>query len=289
MTPCQHCNAKLITEGLDPGQQISCPQCQTLSRYGEIQTVATHRLAWRSFWLGLSSILLLFITGIPAIYYGIKSLLRMRFVKPKPSDKAAAIAGTALGGCFGIVFGATIVTGFLLGLLIYLTNVTITEPDLVVTKCHAHFVFQPPSKFVPVYAKSSLGDSERYLFANEMDAEKRSACIYLTYVNGGFQADKRLVSQALRRLRIDDEDRRKPDSSEVLTWTMNGSPIEVRKRIYATATIDSIETPETRQYYGYLKQGLVYYGMSVAIEPESCSIDEEDVRKIFAGLRLPNE
>ena len=102
MTECQHCKSKVVTVGLNTGQQIRCANCLTIWTFGKVETDATDRLAWRSFWLGLSSILFLFFTGIPAIYYGVRSLLRMRFVKPKKRDRAAAIAGTTMGGCFGI-------------------------------------------------------------------------------------------------------------------------------------------------------------------------------------------
>ena len=102
MTKCQQCDATLIADGLPQGQQVRCVKCAHLFRLGEEKKTSADRLAWRSFWLGLSSLLCMFFTGIPAIYYGIRSLLRMRFIKPRPKDRFAAVSGTLMGGCFGM-------------------------------------------------------------------------------------------------------------------------------------------------------------------------------------------
>lgn len=284
MTVCQHCNAKLITEGLDPGQQISCAQCQGLSTHGEIQNVATDRLAWRSLWLGLSSILLLFITGIPAIYYGIKSLLRMRFVKPKPTDKAAAIAGTTLGGCFGVAVGAIFIVGMSIWLLNSLLSVTIIEPGLVVERCQKHFVFEAPNNFSPVYAISSLGNAERILFSNDSDPQRRTACIHFTIAIGGIQANRMIVVAELSELRVDENDLRNAKSKENLKWSSNGSPINVVKRVYSASPESNEE--ETNHYSGFINKDGAFYGVSIAYEPDNCSLTELQVQKIFADIEL---
>ena len=130
MTQCPKCEATLIADGLAEGQQVRCVQCATLFRLGEEQKTSADRLAWRSFWLGLSSLVFLFLTGIPAIYYGIRSMLRMRFTKPRPKDQFAAVSGTMLGGCFGVIGGGMIVSfAAILGFTLLSVNRPATQEE----------------------------------------------------------------------------------------------------------------------------------------------------------------
>ncbi|MFK7767867.1 MAG: DUF4190 domain-containing protein [Mariniblastus sp.] len=289
MTQCQQCNSNLITDGLTPGQQIFCAHCRNLSRFGEIEKVATDRLAWRSFWLGLSSIVLLFFTGIPAIYFGIKSLLRMRFVKPKSSDRTAAIAGTAMGGCFGVLMGSTIIAGLLIALFIHLGSERVNEPALVLEKCKTNFEFQQPRDTVPVLAASELGNMSEYLFADSQEPKDRFACIHLLYAGQGIRADRRAFILRLSNRRITSDDERDHETATVFKWEMDGSPTSVNYKIYA-AHLDENDpennAPETHHYYGFLERQGEYYGISVAFDPEKRKMTESEVKQIFANTKL---
>lgn len=305
MTECQYCNSTLVTNGLSPGQQIRCANCLSLLTFGKIEKVETHRLAWRSFWLGLSSILLLFFTGLPAIYYGIRSLLRMRFVKPKSSDRAAAIAGTALGGCFGIFVGFLAVCGLIIGLISYLTYQETDDVVEVVQKCSEYFEFEVPKSLMPVKATSILNNHATFEFADSKKATERNVRIQLRRDGASIQTNRDRVVQSLMRTRVNKQKMGKPEPSEILKWEMDGEVVDVRKTIYlrpretdsnepssappveaADKEPTAVEMLETHQYFAYLLRDDGYYGLVVVFEPDGFELSESDVRAIFANTKI---
>ena len=82
-TMCLACGAQVFTDfgSSSKSAKISlrCGNCGDLIGTGVKANAPREKTASRSLWLGLSSIILLFFTGIPAIYYGIKSLLKKSF------------------------------------------------------------------------------------------------------------------------------------------------------------------------------------------------------------------
>lgn len=231
MAECQVCHAKLLTEGLSSGQQFRCANCQSFSRYGTIDKVAADRLAWRSFWLGIASILLLTLTGIPAIYYGVRSLLRMRFVKPKRSDQAAAIIGTTLGGFFGVLVGF-ITVGVVLATLLRIWTSTETELDTeVVKQCSQFFEFSHPD-VIPIRAKTALGTQYLFEFSDQENAELQKLRVRLVFLRKGIQPNEMVISQLLWPKQLNDQALGRQLDSKVLDWKIDGQSVEVKRLIY---------------------------------------------------------
>lgn len=287
MTECQSCNSKLETEGLQPGQRYRCANCEAVHLFGTTEKVPADKLAWRSLWLGLASIILVFITGIPAIYYGIKSLLRMRFVKSKKSDRAAAIAGTALGGCFGLFFGFIVVSIISIGLLSYLTYKTTSVPSEVVENCEQIFDFEAPPEFKPIEAQEMLGMQKSFDFADDIDEEKRHARIYLKFLGSSMRTNEDGLIGSLSSKSVNNglgEER----ETELLKWNVFGEDTDVRKTIFEPSTEDS-NIVETHQYFVLVRRRDGYYGMTIVYEPECFELNEGDVRAIFEGVRVAGD
>lgn len=306
MSECQFCNSNLVTSGLSPGQQIRCANCLTLFTFGQVEKVATHRLAWRSFWLGLLSICLLFITGLPAVYYGIRSLLRMRFVRPKPSDRAAAIVGTALGGCFGVFIGFIVCCLAIIGLIGYLTFSQSEDEAVIVQKCNETFEFQIPAGIKPVRATSLFNNQRAFQFADHKKASQRRVRIQLMHDGVSIQTNRDRFLTSLSRQKVNDQDMGKSQRTEMLKWEMDGEVVDVRKTIYRrprrsnasdspsddSQSEDDESSPdlvETHQYIAYLFRPTGYYGLAVVFEPEGFDLSETDVQEIFANTRIANQ
>ena len=284
MTECQNCNSKLVTDGLQPGQRIRCANCQATFEFGTTEKVPANKLAWRSLWLGLASILLIFFTGIPAIYYGIKSLLRMRFVKSKPSDKAAAIAGTALGGCFGLFFGLIAVSILGIGLAAYLTSKTTDKPAEVVALCDDVFDFEVPTDFKPVQAREVFGFQKVFEFADDSDKTKRNGRIYLLFLGSNMTTNEPGLISTLKSRSVNSE-LGPVRSSELLQWKIFGEDADVRKTIFEA--IPEVEgVAEAHQYFALIRRENGFYGMAVVFEPENISLSEEQVQAIFENLGI---
>lgn len=300
ITKCQFCQANLLTDGIKSGQQFRCANCQAILRVGDEAKVATDKLAWRSFWLGLSSIVLLFFTGIPAIYYGVRSLLRMRFVKPKRSDQAAAVLGTAMGGCFGLVFGLSIVTIAGTALAIYATRWDSTNEQVILKTMPRHFRFDAPRDLLPLKVKSILNSQFEYTFA---DQRKESEChvrVVLAYAPKSLQVNQTQVMTSLDRELLNGAPRGKRVQLEMLEWSMGGQSLPVRKTVFRTSKgaersivdpdVSNIQpndddTVETHQYLGVLTRDRGLYGVAVLVHPQFSQITEEEVRAIFAKIQ----
>ena len=305
MTECQHCNSTLVTDGLSSGQQIRCANCLAISTFGQVEKVETHRLAWRSFWLGLSSVFLLFLTGLPAIYYGIRSLLRMRFVKPKSSDRAAAIAGTALGGCFGIIVGFVAVCLAIIGLIGYLTYQESNNQVEVVQRCEKFFEFDFPAGIIPIKATSLFNNVRSFDFADGNQVSQRMISIRLRHDGANIQTNKERFIATLRSRRVRNQSMGKPQPSETLKWEMDGEVVDVRKTIYSrphqpvedepnsAAVPAGADAPEkmveTHQYYAYLSRPKGFYGLVVVFEPNGIDLSESDVKAIFANIKIVDQ
>jgi len=102
---CSQCESELLVEIFGTSNPIRCASCGGISIPANEASTQAGRFAWRSLWLGIASIFLLFLTGLPAIWYGVRSLLQMRFVRSQKGDRKAAAAGITLGLLFGI-FGS---------------------------------------------------------------------------------------------------------------------------------------------------------------------------------------
>lgn len=291
MTTCQTCESTLVTDGLSPGQQIRCANCNTLSRFGKIESVATDSLAWRSFWLGISSIVLLTITGIPAVYYGVRSLLRMRFIRPKRRDRAAAIIGTSLGGCFGIFVGFIVTCSLIVVLIRVMTAETLTEPARIVAKCEQFFDFSYP-QLTPAKASSALNSQYIFDFSDRPETEiaDRKMLIRLVFVRSGLKPNEMAISNNLKNKRLGKTPFGSHHRAEYLDWRIDGEPINVKKSVFSRVVKSESEEDETvethRQYWGFVKRDRGLYGIVVLYEPGTYDLSEDEIKEIFASTKL---
>jgi hypothetical protein len=305
MTICQKCNAILIADGLPQGQQVRCVKCANLFRLGEEKKTSADRLAWRSFWLGLSSLVFIFFTGLPAIYYGIRSLLRMRFTKPRPKDRFAAVAGTMMGGCFGLC--GAFVAAFAAIIAITLSTVDSASTEQEKAQ-HFSRVFEnemPPELLIEK-AVSVLNSQHFFDLVDHEEPEQRAVRVHLLHHNSNFQPLRSQVVMQLRgRIMKIPNHELVEKSSERLTWKMLDQDIEVRKVIYAIHPNEDEEEENAQtetessgdansadgtaiQYYGICKSPYGYTGMSVTTKQPQAVFTEEKIRELFAALKPIN-
>lgn len=311
MTNCRKCDAMLIADGLPQGQQVRCVKCANQFRLGEEKKTSADRLAWRSFWLGLSSLVFIFFTGLPAIYYGIRSLLRMRFTKPRPKDRFAAVAGTMMGGCFGL-FGA-FVAAFAAIIAVTLSTIDTADSDEEKAQHYARvFENEMPPELLIEKTISVLSSQHFFDFVDHEEPEQRTVRVHLLHHNSNFQPMRSQVVMQLRSRLIKIPDHKLvSQSSENLTWRMLDQDIEVRKVVYeiqpkeddeedysqTESESDSNSETETEssgdaatddiaiQYYGICKSPYGYTGMSVTAQQPQAVFTEEKIREMFASLK----
>lgn len=322
MTECQFCKENLVTDGLNAGQQLRCANCQGIMRFGDAEKIATDRLAWRSFWLGLASFVFLFFTGIPAVYYGVRSLLRMRFVKPKRSDQAAAVLGTTMGGCFGIAVGALLTTIGIVSLAVAFTRWDSSDERAILAQLPKHFQFELPPDVRPLMGRSVLNSQYEYSFGDQRDGSKRHFRIVLAYIPKSLSSNRNQLLATLSNRQLNGTEKGQRERLELLDWKLAGQTIKVRKTVFrlsteapevaAVATEGGPPSPEaaaaddrpailpdvvagavpeeaglvTHQYVGAVSDKNGYYGVTILLHPDFVSVTEDDVKAIFAGIQV---
>ncbi len=315
MTQCPTCNSKLVTDGLSSGQQFRCANCNSFSRFGKTDRVAADRLAWRSFWLGIASILLLTLTGIPAVYYGVRSLLRMRFVRAKRGDQAAAILGVGLGGFFGMFIGFLVFCVVLVAILGRWTSSETKDPELVASNCSKFFEFDHQD-LKPLRANSILDTQFVFQFSDNPNSKDESVNVALIHLRKSIQSSDASMLAMLRRKRLGGKRAGRSIGTKVFEWSMDGEPMDVKRTIYSeqtrmtvdgkedevdggvdadeigeAATSDSLETEsamdtDTYYYFGYQKIEGAFYGIGLTHCPTQSGLSEEDVKAMFESVRL---
>ena len=102
MTICSHCQAELYTETIAGARSVRCAGCNGLNLYeGEKGSGNQNREAWLSLLLGISSFFFSCLTGLPAVFFGIRALRKMRYLPTSGRAKVAAIIGIVTGGFIG--------------------------------------------------------------------------------------------------------------------------------------------------------------------------------------------
>lgn len=289
---CERCQAVMITRGMSPGQRLRCGRCGNLTRFGTDDNVGTHRLAWRSFWLGLASILLLFLTGIPAVYYGIRGLLRMRFVRSKTSDRVAAVAGTMMGGIFGVLIGVPLVAAVAMGALAIWTSERVTDPVAIQQRLDEVMSVDLPEDLVGVRSVHVLNSQNMFDFADDDEVEDRTIFIRLLYHTHAMAMQNGFVLKNLESHKVPSPNRRISEKSQTYTWDINGHETKVRQRVYLadrkndesdpTATVG----PETyHHYYALFPENGNFYGFSLTINMDRRPMSLEQVKQLAQSIK----
>lgn len=291
MDLCKHCNSKLVVTGIQPGQAIRCANCSSVTNFGIAEKkVAADHLAWRSLYLGIASIFLMFFAGIPAIYYGVRSLLRMRITRTKQTDQTAAAAGVVLGGCIGICFWGMVLLIGISAAVVFSTYSESNEPDEVARMCSEEFEIHAPESLEPWRAVSLLGIKEFYFYdrIENADGEKTRRMGLLAMsspknpqTDGAFMAN--LKTHRIGRGNFSIKD------SATLEWEFSGNPVDVKKLTFAknSSAEDSSEVEvKTIQYYGIIDEPGRRYALSIIYDPKLMDISEEEIKEIFATAKV---
>jgi hypothetical protein len=199
---------------------------------GEAVKVSADRLAWRSFWLGLASLVFLFMTGIPAVYYGIRSLLRMRFSKPGPRDRFAAVSGTIMGAVFGLTGGfLVIMAGMLLAVGYYSLDI-VSDPGQIRQQFESNFEPTPLGKLKPHRLASVFNSQYFFDFVDNRNSGQRNIRVHMIHCKPNMQQMRNQVIGHLSKRTVTSTLQLERRDSEILKWEMGGRQIDVRKTTF---------------------------------------------------------
>jgi hypothetical protein len=203
-----------------------------------------NRAARWSFWLGISSIVLLWITGIPALILGTRALWQMRHQKTTKQEKRWAITGTLLGTLFGLLLGGCL-TG-MVGIFIAVSTTFSSDrsEDPAVLR---QWLKEVVHLDIPEELKANFGyksmtshsfhfDTFDYSYRNKNLLIDEADFSY-TQLTINFWPET-FLNQNETLLRSWERDHRtrakaeQPIETRQLLWNLNGTPTKVRQEIY---------------------------------------------------------
>lgn len=281
---CPECDTTLLIDLIPAAASIRCPSCSNVAPRTSASSAEANRFAWRSFWLGLSSIVLLFFTGIPAIWYGIRSLLEMRFIRSQKHDRKAAIAGTTLGVLFGILGSGilAIIGGF--ALIISLAVENTEDPQRIREISNSIAAINLPNEFEPVTAREVTDQFHRATWRDGDSAETANGRVRFLKVRRDGQIGRQQLGSPVINFRLHREilDVETSKESTTLTWKFSGKDHGILK---LTRSVDG-EDFNTVRYTAVTDESFdpkdVWALVASFRSPGKYS--EDDIRKIFESF-----
>ena len=281
---CDQCEQSLLLEG--ESALIRCASCGNIFDRDFTRSGDTDRMAWRSLWLGLASILLMFFTGFPAIYYGVRSLLRMRYRPTAKRDRTAAVAGVGLGAFFGLVIGPCISLFGLMILIAVMSTDRSTDPVEIAAMLDEFCELDYAEEFEFIRGSQTFQTrSIRWALNTDEEPVKRLVRMELTYF-GGFMKDNNSfnVRSITRSEALIDDSFQLNQSTDLMGWTMSqGKEIEAR-RDELEEVIEG-ETILSHRYSGICMCDKGLFGLAVCVRQPDAALSEEQVKAIFASCR----
>ena len=280
---CNHCESVLLVEIFGTSSPIRCASCGSVAVPPNEASTKANRFAWRSFWLGLSSMILLCITGLPAIWYGVRSLMQMRFARSQKSDRKAAVAGVALGVVFGVLGTGlvTVIGGFVLFMALLSEH---SNDPVRISQIQASIgTIDLPGDFQPHDGDLLRDHFRRVEWQDGFQSDTRGRMRLVKATPGDPFADPQIY-QPKMQFNLDSEIDVDSDASEEqsVSWTFAGK----------TRSITKISEPATEGDFQVVRyvgstlndsaEGDVFVLAVCVREPGKYS--EEDVQKIFESF-----
>lgn len=301
MFQCPRCQSELVVGQVSHQQQVRCARCGTVS-WPQTENVSQrkpNRAARWSLWLGLSSILLFSITGIPALILGIRSLLQMRYERPTKWEKEAGVVGTILGTVFGVLLGGCILTGggMILFAILSIPRQQTNDPAVIRQWMDQVVRVDLPKELEPRSARFLMGTQTRLEFDNATAADKGRE-MNLTIIHLGKSPDFNLqtIKDELNRA-IGDKlvlKQLKQGSTEQLEWTICGKPTEVFHTSYiryvantpAEASLASGSGVKAHRYIALVSDDQAAVGLRLFSTETNEGMRTAEVRRIFESLEM---
>ena len=326
MTICSHCNAELYTDSIAGARSVRCAGCGGVNLSGEEKGSGNqNRDAWYSLVLGMASLICSFVAGLPAIFFGIRALRKMRYLPTSGRAKTAAISGTVagffgtfvIGSClafFGIIVGATQwVEEYNSPVEAAKFSKQIGSFESNVVGLKSRKAFRLPSIFqMAIWTDDQLDvhwlDNRNPRTVYHWQESDRSVSIIAAKVPG--LVNRLQIKQMMRDTHLGRWRNRKQTAKETLKWKFLGTETEVWKNIYqdqseeystdkpaGTDSGDAAnDTPESEYPLDQLDQ----YSTLAVIDGKNCTmvlnhrpaesgLTPEDIRQIFESYKLTDE
>lgn len=252
--------------------------------------------------MGLSSILLLSITGIPALILGIRSLLQMRHEQPTRREKEAGVVGTLLGAIFGVLLGGCFLGGggMILFAMLNLPLERSRDADVIRQWMDQVVQIDLPDGLEPSSARKQLGTQTFFDFDNFSQrppfpgqSPSKTTRLFIIHFAKSPTFSLQIMQNELGRT-FDEEfiaSRSSRGKVERLEWTICGTPTEVIHTSYAAqapagVSPDSPSQPKADRYIAIVTDDHAAVGIKLFTTETNENMSTDEVRRIFESLKM---
>ena len=278
---CPQCDSTLLTDVFKTQNPVRCATCGQVSLQQTDVSNQASKYASRSFWLGLTSIVLLFLTGIPAIWYGIRSLLQMRFGQSITKDRKRAVIGTSMGFLFGVIVSGPVVLIGISALSFILLWEETKEPERVQELLSMIGTIDVPVEFDDIEANAMAYQFQRISWRDGNRTDTASGRVRLLRAVKGSQMDSvQLAAMTDMRLHRNIDLDWSSRKTESLKWYFEDKEQDIERTTMAVKAEDfkvvqyAIDTRQDESNY---------VALSACIRTPG-KYSEEDIRKIFESF-----
>lgn len=276
---CESCQRPLLLEG--ESILVRCSACGKISERDANRSKATDRMAWRSLWLGLASVFFLFLTGLPAIYYGVRSLLRMRYTAAEKGDRVAAVGGITSGLFFGLVIGPCFAFFAIIIAAIALTRVETEVPAEIISLQDRLIEIEIPKSFQPEEGVSMLNSQHIIIWVKRAN-DHRQAFLQLGVHENAQSSQLFSMSNIIKSRVLYGRDPHKELESESLVWNICGKEMKVIKT-KMTQDHEGETIPITRYHCAFFLNGQCV-GIALVHRDSDEEFSDEMAKTMFESL-----
>lgn len=277
---CQSCQAALLPTTTAREQLVRCGGCGNtfLPLMNEKSAIEkTDRMAKWSFWLGLSSLVLLMFTGIPALVLGIRSLRRMRFRAVDRREKFQALTGTLLGLVFGVFGGTCAISIAVLAGYFFSSFEVTSDPEKVKALTDSVATFDNSLELIPMDGVAFL-NFKILQYADQ--PKKADAKVRMLLLEFHMQPNPQQINTILKDKFVGNKSEYLLPYSEKVDWTTStGANVKLDIYEHVTDADDRV-----LRYSSLQKSDMSWFGISITFQPTDSGITEEDVKKLFQSL-----
>ena len=280
---CEACQTELIATSVEAEQVVRCASCghRFLPKLSDTEaTRKTDRMAKRSFWLGISSVLLFALTGIPALIYGVRSLRRMRFRVANKREKFQAITGTVLGilfGCLGSLF--LMLVGVVI-LMVVFTFEQSLDPVRIDEVAQTVMIYDPIDgvELVPQRLFALIGQKS---FSYVDTQERADQSIILRFIELHMQPGATQAKSLSQKISGNPAEYSRASSEEFSNWKVAGNGLAIRR------TYEHKDDSGTKlvAYSFYAQNEMSWLVVSLTLKKPQSSVTEAQVREFFESIK----
>ena len=319
MNLCNHCQAELVCEHVPSNRIYQCPVCGCPNTIGESEGKAgLSKYARKSLFYALGAILLfaaaivllflrqplpagfagppMFILGIVATYFALRSFLLARYQPYSTRSKFEAISGAVGGGCLGIFVGGIVSLSLIVSLIAMWFTVETRDQKLVsqALELTARFDLPESIEFVPSVARKTAVRKRIELWDNKNFGACRNR-LYLMWTNsvyttqwGSAETNRKGIRERSIEMITGAQAYRKtePVKTEQLKWAVHGEMQDITKVTWnAKETKDQM--PEDIQYVTYQclfdANHNTYCITFLSMLPDA-TVSEAEIRAVFESF-----